>query len=240
MTFASKGTGSAVGSTTANQSSIALTTATTAMAVGDFGVVLVAGDNNQTTDGDEGMVTTVTDSVGNLWKKAVEFTNGQGTAQTGAVCSLWYTNCHIALGTGGTITANLSNAASRDAMCIAFFIFTKAAGQIGLLVGTPGTLADDALDPSSLDVTTTAVSHLRVRGIGSETNSATALTVTASWTTIPGTQVGASAAAGSAVRGEFIVSALANQASNPTYVAADHASVYAAFEECTIMGQAVH
>jgi hypothetical protein len=239
MTFASKGTGGAVGSTTANQSSIALTTATTAMSVGDFGVVLVAGDNNQTTDGDEGMVTTVTDSVGNLWKKAVEFTNGQGTAQTGAVCSLWYTNCHIALGTGGTITANLSNAASRDAMCIAFFIFTKAAGQIGLLIGT-NTLADDGVDPTSLDVTSTAVSHLRIRGIGGETNSATALTVTATWTTIPGTQVGASAAAGSAVRGEFIVSALANQASNPTYVAADFASVYAVFEEMTIMGQELH
>lgn len=241
MTFASKGAGGSTGSSTANQSSIALTTATTNMAAGDFGVLLVAGDNNATTTGDEGMVTSVTDSAGNNWSKAIEFCNPSASpaAQAGATCSLWFTNAKAALNTGGTITANLSNNTSRDAMTIAFWVYTKATGQIGLPVGT-NTRADNAADPGSLDVTTSAVSHLRIRGIASETNVATTITVTSTWTSWAlATATGASAAAGSTVRAEHLISAAANAASDPTYVSADHASVYAAFEEATIMGQAI-
>src|SRR4029077_14451427 len=126
--------------------------------------------------------TSVTDSAGNGWVKAVEFTNGQGTAQTGSLCSMWYCNAKANLAVGGNITANFNNAASRDDECMAFWVFTKAAGTVGRVAGT-GTRADDALDPGSLNVTTLNKEYLRVRGIGSELNSITAITVTASWTT---------------------------------------------------------
>ena len=230
MAFGSKGAGGSVGSATANQASITLTTATTNLAAGDLGVIIVCGDNNQTGDGDEGMVTSVTDSAGNGWVKAVEFCNGQGSAQAGSTCSMWFTNAKAALNTGGTITANLSNAASRDAMCLAAWYYTKAAGTVAARAFS-ATLANDAADPGSLNVTTLNKEYLRIRGISSELNSVTAITVTATWTSWALTVRSSNAAAAQTARAEHIISTATSAASDPTYASADHASVYAAFEE---------
>src|SRR3972149_5963561 len=107
MTFASGGTLGSNQSKTTNQTSIAMTTSAVAEA-DTLVVVFVAVDNNQTTDGDEGAVTSIVDSASNTWVKVAEFCNGQGAAQAGATISVWKSVIATEIASGGTITANLS------------------------------------------------------------------------------------------------------------------------------------
>jgi hypothetical protein len=235
MAFALKGAGGTVTSTTANQSTLVLTTATTAGAVGDFAVLRYAVDNNQTTDGDEVAVTGITDSAGNQWSKGAEFTNGQGGAQSGTTCGVWSCNLSAALAIGSTITLTFSNNTSRDASAAALEYFTKASGTYGVREGTPGTLAADGAAAGSLDVTTANIACLRIRAVASESSTATALTKTAAFTAVLSQAVTASGATATnqGIRGEYLISTGTGQASNPTAGAGsvDHASVYVAFKE---------
>lgn len=230
MTFTSVGTLGSVGSANANQSSLVLTTSAT-LEKTNLGVFILAVDNNQTTDGDEGAVSSVSDNAGNTWLKAVEFTNGQGAAQGGATCSFWYKmpNVGVQLTSGGTITANFTNASSRDAATAFAWEYTIIADGTVAVAGT-NTLADDAADPSSLDLTTSNEALLRIRGIASELNSTTNLTNTTNWTVMT-VQRSSNTAAAQSVRGEFRIVTATNAASNPTLASADHASVYVAFRE---------
>src|SRR5678815_381854 len=96
------GIGSAAGtanSTVNDQASLALTT-TGLISVGELAVLSVAVDNNQGADIDEGAVSSVTDTGGNLWVKALELANGQGGAQLGSVCSVWYSVITVQLNIG--------------------------------------------------------------------------------------------------------------------------------------------
>jgi hypothetical protein len=213
-----------------NHSSIVLTTTAT-LEAGNVGVIIIATQNNQTTDGDEGAVSGVVDSAGNTWSKAAEFTNGQGTIQTGSVCSVWYVKAGAQLTSGGTITASLTNNSSRDESCCTAWEFTVGAGNFVGVAGT-ATLANDAADPGSLDVTTaTSGEYLRIRGTSSELNSVTNWTATdGNWTVFSVTR-SANVAAAQSVRGEHRIVSGTNSASNPTLASADHASVYVALEE---------
>lgn len=232
MAFASIGTLGTGSSGSNNQSSMTLTTVTNAGVPGNLAVWILAMDNNQTTDGDEVAVTGVTDSAGNRWTKALEFTNGQGSAQAGHLCSMWYSVLLNALPIGATLTATLSNNTSRDVSTSSAWLFSIATNTVA--IEATNTLANDAADPGSLTATTANIECLRIRGIGAETNSATALTNTASWTLFSSTQVGSPTAAGSAIRGEFIISTTTSAASDPTFVSADMASIYVAFKESTL------
>jgi len=218
-----------VNSKTANQASL-VGTILNAINIDDVAVLVVAVDNNQTTDGDEGAVTSVTDSSGgNTWTKAAEFCNGQGAAQAGTTCSIWYTKATATVST--SVTANFSNATSRDASAAICKSFRMAAGSTVSVQGT-ATLANDAADPGSLNVTTPNAEFLRIRGIAGETSVATFLTPTTNWIDIGGDQsAGGSAATNQAVRGEFIISTGTGDASDPTWTAVDCASVYVAFKE---------
>jgi fibronectin-binding autotransporter adhesin len=219
-------------SSTANQASQNFTVTSTQL-VGVFAVLIIAVDNNQTTDGDEGAVTSVTDSAGNTWSKAAEFCNGQGSAQAGATCSIWYSTITSQLtGASSTITVNFSNAASRDKSAVGGSgAFTIGAGSVVSVQGT-NTLANDGADPGSLNFTTPNEEFLRVRGIAGETNSTTALTNTAGFTSTDSSQTsGGGATANMAVRGEWIISTGTGAASDPTWTAVDCASVYVAFKE---------
>lgn len=240
MAFALKGAGSATtaNSAAANQASLVVTTATTAGAANDLAVLLYAVDNNATVDGDEGAVTGVTDSAGNFWQEGAEFTNGQGTAQTGATCGIWYCNLQNAIAIGATVTLAFSNSASRDASAASLTYFTKAAGFKAAVEGTPGTLANDAAAAGSLSVTTANIACLRIRAIASESSTATALTKTAAFTAVLTqslTSTGASAA-NQGIRGEYLISTGTGTASAPTggAGAVDNASVYVAFREDAI------
>lgn len=237
MAFAYKGIGSGSGqnTTAANQASCAITLASTNGAVGDLAVLLYAVDNNQTTDGDEVAVTSVTDTNGNFWQKAVEFTNGQGSAQAGATCGIWYTNITVFMSQDSTtVTINFSNSTSRDASAGSVTYFTKAAGQKAVVEAT-NTLADDAAAAGSLDATTSNIACLRIRAIASESNSVTLLTKTAAFTAVVGQSVAVAGTspASMGIRGEYLISTGTGQASAPTggAGAVDNASVYVAFKE---------
>lgn len=200
--------------------------------VGELLLVFYAMDNNQTTDGDEGAVSSITDPKGNTWTKAKEFTNGQGAAQGGATVGLWFSVLTAQMTVSDVFTLNFTNATSRDAVCVGVKGFTIGAGNTVAIEGTSATLANDAADPGSLNVTTANIECLRVRCIGAETNSTTALTATSSWTALPSNQTGSGGAtANIAFRGEFIISTATGAASDPTFTAVDNASVYVAFKE---------
>jgi hypothetical protein len=230
MAWSSVGTHHSVGNTANNQASTILSPANAA-AIGAVLVLVVAVDNNQTTDGDEGAVSGVVDSAGgNTWIKAAEHCNGQGTAQTGTTCSVWYCQLATAHSVATTITVSFTNSASRDESAYSIWEFAVGAGNT-VSVEATNVVADDGIDPSSLDATTANAEFLRFRGIASELNSATALTATdGTWTVIT-TNRSANTATAQSVRGEFKISTGTGASSDPTIASADHASVYVAFKE---------
>lgn len=229
--FASKGTLGANGNTTANQANVVLTTATTNVAIGDLAVVVVAVDNTSTTDQDASEISGVTSSPANTWTKAREWTNGQGTAQTGATVSMWYTVATAAMNTGSTITAAFTTSASADAQAIIGWCFTKPNGDVS--IEATNILATDGADPAALDATTRDIECLRIRAIGSEgaaSGTAPSLTPTGSWTAWGnGNSAATMSAAEMYARAEHIISVGTGSSSNPTGWAADNASVYVAF-----------
>lgn len=234
MGFASIGSFGSNQSAAANQASTTLTlSGGFSAAIGNLVVVIMAVDNFQTTDGDEGAVSTVTDSKGNTWIKALEWCNGQGAAQAGTTCSMWYSDITTAITSQNVdaITFNFTHNTSRDASACTGWIFSKG-GNVAI-EATNKLAEDGAVDPGSLDATTTNRECLRVRGISAETNSSTAVTPTTNWTAFTGNQTNSGAAAANqAVRGEFHISTGTTDASNPIEVlaAVDLSSVYVAFK----------
>lgn len=230
MAFADLGSLGATGSTANNQASLALTTAA-AVAVNNLAVIVVAVDNKGSSDGEGNDVSGVTDSAGNTWTKAADFANAQGGAQAGAAVSLWYTRARFALALGGTITATFTTNTTSDASGLTARKFSL--DGVGVAVeGTPGTLPNDGADPGSLDVTTSNIACLRIRGIAAEVGNDTALTPTASWQEWANGNSATSGTTGEmCARAEHIISTGTGAASNPTYVSADCASVYVAFRE---------
>jgi len=71
MPFSTGNTLGSAQSKTANQASTPLTTIAEAVER-SLAVLIVAVENNQTTDGDEGSVTSVTDTGSNSWNKVIE------------------------------------------------------------------------------------------------------------------------------------------------------------------------
>lgn len=233
MAFTSVGSLGTVNSITADQSTLVLTTSAT-LEKGNFGIVLIAVDNNQTTDGDEGAVSGVVDSVGNTWTKGAEFTNGQGGANAGATVSLWWCIPGTQLTSGGTVTATFTNVTARDKSAASAWEFTIGAGVSVAIEGTPGTLANDGADVGSLNVTTSNIACLRVRAIGHEGDTGTISVNTSGWTTITVSHaVGGTASSSMTVVGEFHISTGTGDASDPTLsdTTRDNASVYVAFKE---------
>ena len=233
MAFVDAGGMGAVGSATDNQTSLVLTTVAGA-AISNLVVAIIGVDNRTPTSGASTDISAVSDSAGNTWVKAHEWSGG-GSIQGTATVAIWYTQVTSTMPSGGTITATFTDSATSDASAISVRKFTVGAGKGIAIDGAPGGANGTNVDPASQDVTTNLVPHLRVRGIASEVGSSTALTPTAAWTVFASAQ---SATTGTtteiSVRGEFrIVTGSINVASNPTFVAADYASVYVCFKETT-------
>lgn len=230
--FGSKGTLGANGTTTANQSNIVLTTATTNVAIGDLAVIVVAVDNRLgTADADDGNISGVVSNPANNWVKAREWSNNQAAAQAGATVSMWYTVATAAMNTGSTITASFTSSTTSDAQGIIGWCFTKPNGDV--TIEATNILATDGADPAALDATTREIECLRIRGIGSEgaaSGSAPSLTPTGGWTAWGnGNSAATMSAAEMYARAEHTISVGTGSSSNPTGWAADNASVYVAF-----------
>jgi len=237
MAIASVGTLGSALSTTANQSTLVLTTGAT-VTVGQHITLIIAFDNTQTTDGTSSGVSGVTDSAGNTWFKGHEYTNGNGTAQTGASCALWHCRVTTQLNSGGTITATFANSGNTDASAMSAWRWSTAAGARLAIEGTVGGLANDAAAAGSLNVTTSNIGCLRIRAIASESSSTTALTKTAAFTAVLTQAVSGAGTSNTemGIRGEYLISTSTGQASAPTAGAGavDHASVYVAFREAAL------
>ena len=186
MAFARGDLTVAVGNKTANQSTLNGDVLAGTAAIGDLVVVAVAVDNHQTTDGDEGAVTSITDTGSNTYTKAVEFCNGNGSAQTGGTISIWYSvlTTAISVDTFDALTVNFSNNTSRDAAAIAAGEFTKGAGTTISVAGS-STLATDGADPG--DITLGSLSsreYLWIWGLAAEGPNTDAYTYDADYTGI--------------------------------------------------------
>jgi hypothetical protein len=201
---------------------------------GEMCVLIVATNNNATGDGNFNEHLSVTDTGGNVWTKAHpngEFANGQGSAAAGATVSVWRsfikTTVTVAL---GSLTLTMST--SQTAKAATGWRFSL--GLSGLSVVGSAVLADDGIDPGSMTLSSLAnVAHLFVRAIAQEDPSTTWVS-TGSYTPFDhagANTTGGAAATNMAARGEFRILSATGDTSNPSSVAADHASLYLAFDE---------
>lgn len=199
-----------------------------ALEAGNIGILVIATDNLAAADGNTNDHTSVTDSVGNTWVKRREFTNGQGAAKAGATISIWSTRATTTLPPTGLITVTFSAAIAAKA-----FSGWKFTAPNDVEVAAVGDRADDGVDPGSIALSGLASQeYLWFRGIAGETPNTTQITPTASYTAISANQTsGGGAASNMGVRGEFRIVVATAQTSDPTWVAADHASVFLALRE---------
>ena len=119
----------------------------------DAGVVMIvaiAKNNSSTSDGDNEEVLAVTDSRGNNYTKAVEFTNSQGSAQAGATVSVWYKILPGPLEETDSVTATYS--IGIDASAIKLLPFPLDAGS-SVTIEETAWRADDGADPGLIDLT---------------------------------------------------------------------------------------
>lgn len=251
MAFSLLGSLGASSDKTANQTSISVSLGGSASAAaGSLVVVAVAVDNNSATDGDEGAITSVTDSVGNTYSKAREYTNAQGGLQFGATISVWYSVLTTTLPNNAQITANFSNAASRDAAAMAAYNYGLGAGNT-VLVDPGSVLVSDAFSDSTTPFTFPSHSYtisfsaewLRFRAFAREFPNNQISTATTGWTVAGdiGT-VGGPSASNITLFAEAKISANVVETSVPTATTSiqgsDFVSVHVAFYE-TIAGSVV-
>lgn len=211
---------------------LACTVATENLDAGNVAVLWFAGDNTATVDGNDGLLSSVSDSAGNVWTVQRCFTNSQGTAATGATTCVATSKLTTTLTSGsGTITATF---ASITAKAIVVKEFTVAAGSTIEIAGTPQDLANDGADPGSMTISglTASTEYLFVRATALERASGGTWTVTASHTTsgCNGT-TGGGAASNMETCGEFRILTATSDTSDPTGSTVDNASTFIAFKE---------
>ena len=231
LLWSSVGSLGSASSKSANQASLVLNT-NAVLEAGKVAVVLIAVDNAQTTDGDENAVTGITDTAGNQYFKAREFTNGQGAGQGGACVSVWYTKATAQLNAGQQITATFSNNTLRDASAISAWKFALALDGV-VSVENSAILANDGADPGSLDLTVAFGEYLWVRAQAHERPQSDTFTKTVAYqgTFDKNGTTGGGAATNMTVAGEFDIVIGTSNPSNPAWSnAADEASALVAFK----------
>jgi len=196
---------------------------------GELGVLVIACDNLDGGDGDFNVVQSVTDSAGNTWQKAAEFTNGQGSAAAGATVSVWYTVATTTLPTTGSITVTFRSALTAKAAIGQAYSIDAASVAVEATVGG----ADDGRDPSPLSVSSLpSREYLFVRAIASESSSTTALTPSTGFTAWhQAVTSGGGSASNMGARAERRIATDTSAWSDPTLFNADHASVLVALYE---------
>lgn len=226
--FTDLGSLGGTGSTVANLATLVLTTVAAAE-VGEFAVVVAAVDNRDSNpDADLGEVSGVTDSGGNTWTKAIGWTSTQGTAQAGSHVAVFRAVITSRIASGGTITCTFADAATSDAAGMTARHFSKSGATVA--VEATATDAEDVLDPGPLNATTANIECLRIRGISGEVGNNTSLTPTSGWTAwANGNSATTGTTAEMCARAEHIISTGTGASSNPTWVACDNSSAYAAF-----------
>ncbi len=211
--------------------SLTCTVATENMDAGNVVFLWFGGDNTATVDGNDGLLSSVTDSAGNTWVVDRCFTNSQGAAATGATTCIAHSKLTTGLTSGsGTITANHATITAKAIVCKEF---TITSGNVVSITGTPQDLANNGADPGSMTISGLAsAEHLFLRAAALERASGGTWTVTTNYTTsgCNGT-TGGGAASNMNLCGEFRILNTASDSSDPTGTAVDNANLYVAFDE---------
>lgn len=243
MTIASVGNmGSAAGF--ASNGTGALTTQTTAMAAGDFGIMTVVTDNLNTgaVDADNNEHVSVSGGTG-TWTKRKEWSNNNGGAGSGVTISVWtFESTGVnAIGTVFTITFSAPIAEKTVVM----HCFSKAAGTRIALDPSAGTNPITSQLDASNDFGSSAfaglpnASRLYFRAMGKEANTAVDITASANFITTARTR-SQNAASAVCVRGEYRINTSTGETSNPVLAASgDTAGLFLALIEEVIGTAAV-
>lgn len=202
-------------------------------AIGKLVVVQIATDNaSSTTDQDAAGISSVTDSVGNTYLKAKEWTNGQGSTTGGATVSIWYCVLTAALvANTSTITVNFAQTLAAKAIQVS--AFTIATAGVVHESTNANILATDAGVPGSLATTGTLanVEHLFLRSSACETDTSSA-NVTSGWSLLAQlASTGGGAATNQCINSEYKIATATSATSAPAWTSSDNASVIIALTE---------
>src|SRR2546426_3987737 len=201
---------------------------------GNVGVIVLATDNLAITDGYTNDHFSMTDTAGNTWTKAREYTNTISAAVAdAATVSVWYSKASFDLATSGTITVNLSG--SIAAKAVTCWQFPMGAGNTIVVEGYADR-SDDGVDAGSITLSGLPnIEHLFIRGTASEASGQT-YTASTSYTTFDSTLstfVGGQTSTSMDARGEFRIFTATTDTTDPTMstAARDRASTMVALRE---------
>lgn len=155
------------------------TVATANIEVGNVAVVNCSTDNTGAS-GNSNTHSPVTDSAGNAWTKAYEFTEGTGGAGGGATVSVHFSKLTTQLTSGsGTITCNFASVTDKAMHLIQEYTIT--AGNVVTVAGTPQGAESNGGDAPSQTISglDALQEYLFVRVIATESNAALSMTATA-------------------------------------------------------------
>jgi hypothetical protein len=190
-------------------------------------IITYGGDNITTSNGSTSDYT-VSDSVGNSWIRAGEYTMTEANNQLdGATAGYFYSKITNNIVSGSTVfTLTSSLPVTSMAFNSRYFSMSPTSASIRVVGGQAGDV-ETAVDAQSIDVSATGGS-LRVRACAGEIGNGATFTPTSGWTAIP--QVGTSGAPAIdniQVFSEFKVTGNTTDASDITIsTACDNASSY--------------
>lgn len=215
-----------------NAASLALTTATNPLLVGDTGLLTVVCENLSTAaDGDNGEVTGVTGGTG-TWSKVLEWGNTRGAANAGCVVSVWAFVPAATLPTGTGLTIGFNGA--RREKCAAFWGFRSSAGLPLTRLDAPA-VANSTTGATNYGSASfaglPAAQRLYFRALGKRINSSVNVTGSAGFSAVQGVRSSNNAAA-ERCAAEFRINTSTGETSDPTLaVLGNTAAVFLALSE---------
>lgn len=216
---------------------IAGPTASSLPAVGELLVVHIYADNAVAVTGQQNEVSSVVDSVGNTYTRAVDYTFNNGGAGNGANVSIWF--CKVTVAFTGTTTIQANFTTSRVAKCLQVLRWSTGAGTTIAVDGTPQ-VAGNSTGAATLTIPTlTNVQHLMICANAFE---GTAQTFTMNPDLLYGAAQGIATSGGSGVTNiagtimHKIKAAATSESCTTSGTAGDQAIVFLALKEVTAGG----
>lgn len=206
---------------------------------GNVAVVVCATDNVTASDSNTNDHSVVTDSGGNTYTKAYEYTEGSAGAGAGATVSVHFSKLTTQLtNITSTITCNFASVTDKAIHLVGEF--TIGSGNTGSVAGTPQGEASNGGDAGNLTIgSLTSGEYLFVRAIATESNAALSMTASSSYSipTVPSDGCNNTISGGEATDmgacSEYRIFTGTGDSSNPTLVdtSNDNASVFVALKQ---------
>lgn len=235
----------ALGGTSSKSASTTLefTVGATGAAVGHVVVVVIATNNIDTVDTEDGIdITSVTDNQANNYVRAKTFTNGQGFVGAGATVGVYYSKIDHDLSSGDIITVTFGGSVAAKAMTVGRATFLGGA----LALEAYAVAADDHSNLTALVISSMAVDdYLFVYGVAHEGSNVDGYTPDGTYSALTnaGTTGGSNDSNMSVRAGLKCASAVSSETTAGSYsvTTADNASVLVALHAVTttVSGAAV-